>query len=168
MRLTTTLLDAEHPFVVFVTVKLYVPAVLTVGEFVVPPDTIVPDQAYVIPAPEEEPVPSRTTEVVVQVSVLLVPALAVGNPPLAVTTIASEAEHPFAVFVTVKLYVPTVLTVGELVVPPDTIVPDQAYVIPAPDEEPVPSITADVAAQVSVLSAPAFAVGSVLSIVTTT
>mgnify|MGYP006210881415 CR=1 FL=1 len=81
---------------------------------------------------------------------------------------AVVAVHPFAGFVTVKVYVPAAFTVGVAVLAPDTILPPllatQAKVAPGVDDDPLKAI--EVKTQVSTLSAPASAFGGVLFKVT--
>ena len=141
---TTAVAALVHPFEEFVTVTAYVPAELTLGLAVLPPDTIpVPTQLKVVPVAV---VTERTTDVVVQVSVPPT-ALAPGTPLLRLTNAIATLTHPLAVTVTV--YVPDELTLGFAVVPPETIPgPDQPKLTPAVDE--VADNTTDVVVQVSV------------------
>jgi len=85
-----------------------------------------------------------------------------GGVLLAVTITVSEAVHPFAMLVTVTIYVPALATViAEVVAPPGlhmNVVLAEAVAV---------SIT-EVTWQVMILSAPAFTEGGVLLSVTTT
>jgi hypothetical protein len=75
--------------------------VLTVGDAVVPPETIPgPDQLYVAPVVVEEPL--SVTEVVEQVSDCVVPAFAFGTPAAAFTATVLVEVHPLEGSVTVK------------------------------------------------------------------
>jgi len=103
-----------QPVAEFVTVTVYVPAALTTGFAVVPPETM-PGPAQLKPVPEVVAA-ERTTEVVVQVRVPPV-ALAPGSVPLDVTSAVAVLVHPLAEFVTVTVYVPPAFTVGFAVVP---------------------------------------------------
>lgn len=94
---------AEQPLPGFVTVKVYEPAAFTVGEEVVPPDTIPgPAQLNVAPAVAEEPF--KTALVTEHVRVCEFPALASGAPAAAVTFTRSEEVQPL--LVTTNVYVP--------------------------------------------------------------
>jgi hypothetical protein len=68
LEFTATVEVAVHPLAGFVTVIVYVPAALTFGVAVVPPEAIPgPDQLNVAPAVEEDPL--RVTLEVLQLSV---------------------------------------------------------------------------------------------------
>jgi hypothetical protein len=89
-----------QPFEEFVTVTVYVPAELTLGLAVLPPDTIpVPAQLKVVPAVVTTEI---TTDVVVQVSVPPT-ALAPGTPLLRLTNAVARLAHPVAGFNTVTV-----------------------------------------------------------------
>lgn len=99
---TTTCAGAEHPFAGSVTVNVYVPAALTVGVAVFPPEIIPgPAQLNVAPLVAEEPF--RLTEVIAQLSVGEVPAFASGAPAAAFTETCEGAEHPLDGSVTVNV-----------------------------------------------------------------
>ena len=93
-----------------------------------------------------------------------------GGLGLIIIEVVAVAVHPFAGFVTVKVYVPAAFTVGVAVFAPETMFPPllatQANVAPGVVEEPLNAI--DVTVHVSSLSAPAFAFGGVLFSVTVT
>jgi hypothetical protein len=155
---TTTELFAVHPFDGLVTVKVYVPAALTVGVAVVTPETIPgPVQLNVAPLVLDEPL--SVTEVTEHVNVCDVPAFAFGAPAAELTLTVFVAVQPFAGSVTVTVYVPATLTVGLAVEPPETIPgPLQLKVAPLVEDEPLR--VADVAVQLKVCGAPAFALGA--------
>lgn len=121
------------------------PAELTVGFDVVPPETI-PGPAQLKPVP---PVVAadRTTDVVVQVSVPPV-VLAPGGATLLLTCAVAVVVQPFTEFVTLTVYVPDELTVGFAVVPPE-IIPGPAQLKPVPDVV-AAERTTDVVVQVNV------------------
>lgn len=117
--MTVTVAVAVHPFAGLVTVSVYVPAALTVGVAVFPPDTIPgPLQEKVAPLVEEEPF--SVAVVVPQVIVCGEPALALGGVIFCVTFTVAVFVHP-AGLVTVSVYVPGAFTVGVAVFPPETI-----------------------------------------------
>jgi hypothetical protein len=134
---TTTELFAVQPFNGSVTVRVYVPAALTVGEAVVAPDTIPgPDQLNIAPLVADEPL--SVTEVTEQVNVCEAPAFAFGAPAAEFTATLLVAVHPFAGSVTVIVYVPATFTVGLAVDPPETIPgPAQLKFAPPVDDEPL-------------------------------
>jgi hypothetical protein len=136
-ELTVTVEGAVHPLAGSVTVKVYVPAALTVGVAVVPPETIPgPDQLNVAPAVDEEPFNEVDGEEHEIVTVL--PAFEFGVAEFEFTAAVLVDVHPFEGSVTDKVYVPAVLIVGVAVVPPETIPgPDQLKVAPAVEEEPL-------------------------------
>ena len=119
-ELTLTLAVLVHPLAVLVTVTVYVPVAFTVGVAEVPPLTIPgPLQEYVgLPALVlAEIVP----EVVVHVSVSDEPGVTVGAVVLEETVMLPVFVQPFAVLVTVTLYVPDAFTVGAADVDPLTM-----------------------------------------------
>jgi hypothetical protein len=134
-----------------------VPAALTVGVAVVPPETMPgPDQLKLTAPVDDEPF--NIAEADEQFNVCAVPAFAFGCVVLEVTATCPLALHPLPGSVTVKVYDPAAFTVGLVVVPPETIPgPDQLNVVPAVEEEPFN--TADVVAQVSDCGVPAFTFG---------
>jgi len=89
-----------HPVAEFVTVTVYVPAALTLGFAVVPPETI-PGPAQLKPVPDVVAA-ERTTEVVVHVRVPPV-ALAPGNVAFVVTDAVAVLVQPLAELVTVTV-----------------------------------------------------------------
>lgn len=165
-ELTTTCAVAEHPLEGSVTVSVYVPAALTVGVAVFPPEIIpAPVQLNVAPPVVEDPF--SITEVVEQSSVCELPAFALGTLDEAFTTTWLPAVHPFDGSVTVSVYVPAEFTEGVAVFPPETIPgPAQLNVAPAVADEPF-SVT-EAAEQVSVCVVPAFASGAAAFEFTTT
>jgi hypothetical protein len=157
---------AEQPFEGSVTVIVYVPAALTVGFVVVPPETIPgPDQLNVAPLVLDEPL--NVTVFAEQVNVCADPAFALGVPVLAFTTTELFAVHPFEGSVTVIVYTPAVFTEGLAVVAPETIPgPDQVNVAPAAADDPFSVTVAEEQEMVCVF--PAFASGlDVLAFTTT-
>ena len=90
-----------------------------------PPETIPgPDQENVTPPVDEEP--DNTRVVFVHVKTCAGPALALGGVIFCVTFTVAGLVQLFAGFVTVTVYVPGAFTVGEAVLPPETIPgPDQ-------------------------------------------
>ena len=134
-----------HPFVEFVTVTVYVPAELTVGFSVVPPETI-PGPAQLNPVPVDV-VADRTIDVVAHVSVPPV-ALAPGVTMSSLTSAVAVLVQPLAELVTVTVNVPVALTLGFAVVPPETMpVPAQLKPVPVVDDA---ERTTDVVVQVNV------------------
>ena len=107
-----------QPFAELVTVTVNVPAELTLGLAVVPPETI-PGPAQLNPVPLVVAA-ERTTDVVVHVSVPPV-ALAPGAEIFALTAAVDVLVQPLDDVVTVTVYVPLELTLGFAVVPPETI-----------------------------------------------
>src|SRR5439155_23827688 len=150
-----------------VTVRTYVPALLTTGVAVFAPLTIFPVAVVQLnnaPAVLEEP--DNVTLVTVQLSALSVPALATGTAASAVTTALSAAVQPLGP-VTVRMYVPALLTTGVEVFAPLTMFPVAVVQLnnaPAVLDEP-DSVTL-VSVQLSALSVPASATGTVASAVT--
>lgn len=111
---------AVHPFDGSETVTVYVPAVLTVGVAVFPPETIPgPAQLNVVPPVEEEPF--KITEDEEQLIVCVPPPFAFGAVLFAVTATWSVAEHPLPGSVTVNVYDPAAFTVGVVLFPPEVI-----------------------------------------------
>jgi len=149
-----------QPFDELVTVTVNVPAELTLGFAVVPPETI-PDPAQLNPVPDVDDA-DRTTDVAVQVIIPPV-ALAPGGVLLIFTDAVAVLVQPLAEFVTVTVYVPAELTVGFAVVPPETI-PVPAQLKPVPDVV-AAERTTEVVAQVNVPPV-ALAPGAVLLRVT--
>jgi hypothetical protein len=99
---TDTVDVATQPLAGLVTVKVNVPAALTVGVAVVPPLTMpVPAQLNVAPVVDDDPF--KTGFAVVQVIVLGVPALAFGATVLDVTVTVEVAVQLFVGLVTVKV-----------------------------------------------------------------
>ena len=87
------------------------------------------------------PDPPRVILVVVQVRVAGFPALARGTSLLDGTVTLTVLVQPFSVLVTVRVYVPPWLTVGNRVFSPETILPllvDHSYVNTGPVEDPAP------------------------------
>ena len=112
LKLTITVSLAEHP-AGFVTVKMYVPPESTVGVAVFSPETIFPPMVvHANAAPEVEDEPSRTTEVIVQLSVLSLPAFTLGKGETA-TVAVTVFVQPFKPD-TENVYV--VVAVGETVI----------------------------------------------------
>ena len=87
---------AVHPFTGSVTVKVYVPAALTVGVAVVAPETMFPPllatQAKVASAVVEEPL--KAIEVTVQVNTLSAPAFTLGGVIFFSTNTVAWAKQP--------------------------------------------------------------------------
>jgi hypothetical protein len=166
LEVTLTWAVEVQPLAGLVTVKIKVPLVFTVGVAVLPPLTIpVPPQEKVAPGVEDEP--SRVTVVAEQVSVLSLPALALGGVVLEEILTWAVLVHPLAGLVTVSVYVPFAFTTGIAVFPPLTMPgPLQEKVAPEVDEE--PSSVTVVAVQVRVLLLPAMAFGGVVLEVTVT
>jgi len=133
-----------HPLDELVTVTVKVPAELTLGFAVVPPETM-PDPAQLKPVPDVDAA-ERTTDVAVHVSDPPV-ALAPGVVLFRLTDAVAVLVHPLEEFVTVTVNVPVELTVGFAVVPPETI-PVPAQLKPVP-EVVAAERTAEVAVQVS-------------------
>ena len=117
---TSTVLEALQPFLALVTFNVYVPILLTVGELlvvvVIVAPTLLEVHAYAKSAPWEEADPSSAIEVMAHVSILLLPAFAVGALSSIVTITSSEAVHPFVLSFTTRVYVPVLLTVGDWLV----------------------------------------------------
>jgi hypothetical protein len=134
--LTTTELFALQPFDGSVTIKLYVPAVLTVGVGVEPPETIPgPVQLKVAPAVADDPL--SITLVDEHVIVCVVPAFASGAVVFELTVTLLFAVQPLDGSVTVSWYDPAALTVGDAVLPPETMPgPVQLKVAPDVEEDP--------------------------------
>lgn len=110
LLVTVTVVVAVHPFAGSVTVTVYVPAAFTVGEELVPPAVIpVPIQLYVAPTVVE--LALIVPLVVVHPNVNGVPDVAVGGVVFVVTATVCCDAHPVPKSVTVKVYVPAVLTV---------------------------------------------------------
>lgn len=104
--------DATHPVAVIVTVNVYVPAELTMGVSVVPPETMVPpfeaDHAYV--APDAVLVPTRVIVEGEQAIVLSGPALTSGSG-FTFTILEEVATQP-AALVTVTVNVVATASAG--------------------------------------------------------
>jgi hypothetical protein len=112
---------------------------------------------YVLPPTAALPI---VIDGVVQVIILSTPAFAEGRSVSIVTVAASVEEHPFAVFVTVTVYVPGVLAIGcAIAALLNPAAGDHAYVLPATAAVP---IVKDGLLHVSTLSAPALAAGAVV------
>src|SRR5437773_890469 len=158
---TTALSAAVQPLGP-VTVRMYVPALLTTGVAVFAPLTMFPVVVVQLNnAPDVLEEPDNVTLVTVQLSVLSVPALATGTVASTVTTALSVAVQPLGP-VTVKTYVPALLTTGVAVFAPLTMFPvavvqlnDAPAVLDEPD-----NVTL-VIVQLSALSVPALAVAGV-------
>jgi hypothetical protein len=171
-RVTNTTSVAVQPLIGSVTVNVYVPAAFTVGVPVVAPETMFPpllaSQAKVTPADVEEPL--KAIDVTVQDNTLSIPALAFGAVLFKVTKTTSVIKHPLAGLVTVTVYVPAAFTSGVAVIAPETMFPPllaiHEKVAPAVVDEPLKAN--EVTVQVNILSAPAFAFGTVLFNVTKT
>src|SRR5438132_12657386 len=103
-----------------VTVRTYVPALLTTGVAVAAPLTMFPVAVLQLnSAPAVLDDPDNVTLGTVQLSALSVPALATGTVASAVTTALSVAVQPLGP-VTVRMYVPVLLTTGVAVFAPLT------------------------------------------------
>jgi hypothetical protein len=102
LELTVTDEEAVQPLEGSVTVRKYVPAALTDGAAVFPPETIPgPDQLKVAPGVDDEPL--SVTEGDEQLSVTAVPALAFGVPVFAFTATVLVALQLFDGLLTVKV-----------------------------------------------------------------
>ena len=144
-RLTEVVAVLVHPLAELVTVTVNVPAAVTVGLAVVPPDEMpVPAQLKPVPLVDEA---ESTTEVTAHVSVPPV-AEAPGDEMFCVTlAVAVLGQLPYG-GVIVTVYVPVALTLGLAVVPPETIpVPDQLKLTPPVEE--LAERTTDVVTHVS-------------------
>jgi hypothetical protein len=108
-----TVTDAEpiQPFVVLVTVTVYVPAAVTVLVAPVPP----PLHAYVTPV---DGVAVKVASVFVHDKFLFVVAPAVGGVVFEVTVTDAVPVQPFTISVTVTVYVPAAVTTLVALVPP--------------------------------------------------
>lgn len=100
MVLVTVAISEEvQPLLVFVTVRVYVPAAFTTGERVVAPETIPPlgpVHKYVKVGPEEDPAPFKATVGWAQVITAGGPASAVGGVVLLTTVTVAVFVHPLA------------------------------------------------------------------------
>jgi len=102
LPVTEVVPDAVHPFAGLVAVIVYVPATLTVGVQVVPPETIPgPAQVQVAPAVDEDP--ARLTEVMLQVKFCGGPAFTLGGVLLSVTETLLVEVQPLDGLVTVMV-----------------------------------------------------------------
>jgi hypothetical protein len=165
---TNTASVPVHPFIVFVTVTVYV--VLTLGVAIgfatvvlLKPDA--GNQAYVLPAIAVVPI---VVEVVVHVKILFNPASATGDTVFTFTVTTSCAVQPFTVLVTVTVYVVVVLglAIGLLIVVLlKPVLGLQLYVLPATVAAPIVPL---VVKQFKVISAPALAIGANVFTFTTT
>jgi len=91
-----------QPLAGFVTVKVYVPAALTVATVVAAPDTTPgPVQLKVAPLVDELPVTVAVVEV--QLKLVMEDALAFGTTVFEVTVTVAVLTHPFAGSVTVTV-----------------------------------------------------------------
>jgi len=97
---TRAVAELVQPFAELVTVTVYVPAELTLGFAVVPPETI-PGPAQLKPVPDVVAA-ERTTDVIAHVSVPPV-ALAPGGVILLLTSAVAVLVHPLTEFVTVTV-----------------------------------------------------------------
>jgi len=98
--LTSAVAVLVQPFAEFVTVTVYVPAQVTVGFAVLPPEAIHgPDQTKPVP---DVVAAERTADVVVQLSVPPV-ALAPGGVLFSFTSAVAVLVQPFAELVTVTV-----------------------------------------------------------------
>lgn len=166
LEFTSTCEVAVHPFAGSVQVSVYVPAALTVGVAVVPPEVIPgPPQLNVAPLVEEDPF--NVALAVEQFIVCAVPAFAFGAVVFEFTIACAVAVHPFEGSVTVTVYVPAAFTVGVAVFPPDVIPgPAQLNVAPPVPDDPF-SMTED-AVQERLCVPPPFAFGAVVLPITAT
>jgi hypothetical protein len=103
-----------------------------------------PVQAYVTPNVPE--FPERVTEGFIQPRGPLTPAVAPGTVVSFATLVVAMEIHPFAGLVTVKVYVPTVLTIGFCMVDVNPFVPVQKKLTPEVPE--LPDSATEVAVQV--------------------
>ena len=107
---TSAVSFAVAPLLGSVTVRMYVPATLTVGVNDVDVKPLGPLHNAVAPLVVDDPF--NCIDVVVQVKILSAPAFTFGGVVSCVTIIVSFDVQPFVGFVTVRMYVPATLTVG--------------------------------------------------------
>lgn len=160
--LTVCCAVAVQPFAGLVTVKVYVPAVLTAGLADVELKPPGPLQLNV--APDVDELPLRLPLGAAQVRLIVLPAAASGGVVLTFSVCCAVAVQPLEGLVTVTVYVPAVVTAGVADVELKPPGPLQLYVAP-----PVVELTlrfAVGALQVIFCVAPVVAVGGVLFNVT--